>query len=474
MEYTALKAITPDERLTAQNWAKINVQLDNTTLTNVLNDVYAGGWAFGTEDAIQDLQPNVGFDWDRWQAGNEAAAALVDPPAGLQNMLLKANVAIKGISDTSMDRIGSALALSLSQGLGAKETANAINYVINDPSRALVIARTETARALIEANLAEYRDAKVETIEWLAADPCAICAQNAGVKVTIGEAFPSGSEAPPAHPNCVCDLAPVSKYDTDVISEGRITTDDNGYIAKPDLNDLLDKDITKNYAEADNKPYVRANGNNGLAYIYQQYNYHDKPLSDNKLFNQLKEDGATVIYRGTADNPNFKSAEINNNFKTGDIHWAGQGIYGNGTYATSLERTAKSYTSNGGTYFEMVIRPNAKIIKEEKLRELINKDYEKLKKQYEKDKAALLTRYRNGDLADSYSKYKEISDALDSYFNDASKALKYDSSSYAVSRGYDIVSKKQYVNDDEIYYIILNRSAVVVNDKLIPYRWTEG
>ena len=114
-----------------------------------------------------------------------------------------------------MDRIGSALALSLDQGLSADETADAIDYIIDDPARSMVIARTETSRALVDSNLTEYRDAGIESVQWLVADPCDICEQNADMIMPMGEEFPSGDVQPPAHPNCVCDLAPVSRFDYD-------------------------------------------------------------------------------------------------------------------------------------------------------------------------------------------------------------------------------------------------------------------
>jgi hypothetical protein len=49
----------------------------------------------------------------------------------------------------------------------------------------------------------------VELVEWLVADPCDICEENESVSpIGIGETFPSGDTEPPAHPNCVCDIAP--------------------------------------------------------------------------------------------------------------------------------------------------------------------------------------------------------------------------------------------------------------------------
>lgn len=197
------------DAVSARDWVRANVTFDPKAIGSALNQTHASGWAFGEQDAQQELTSSVGFDWDTWNPGNEAAAMLVDPPNGLKELMAQNGVTIKGLSDTNIDRIGTALAIGLDQGLTVTDTAKAVNYVVANPARALVIARTETARALVQSNLATYRDAQVESVEWLVADPCKICAQNGGVVVPLGEAFPSGDTEPPAHPNCVCDVAPV-------------------------------------------------------------------------------------------------------------------------------------------------------------------------------------------------------------------------------------------------------------------------
>ncbi len=265
------------------------MQLDNDTLASVLNDVYGSGWAFGADDALADLNPNVGLDWDAWQAGNEAAAALVDPPAGLQNMLLQSGIVLKGISDTSMDRIGSALALSLSQGLGAGETAKAINYVINDPARALTIARTETGRALVQSNLSEYKAAGVKQVEWIATDPCPICAQNAGVQVPIGSTFPSGAEAPPAHPNCICDVKPISEFDIDPISQGRVDNSPETATPVPKPERLVDFERKKLVKEMQELFNWRSHKSSDGVREYIGYGYEgmNKSLRDPKKWQQI-------------------------------------------------------------------------------------------------------------------------------------------------------------------------------------------
>jgi hypothetical protein len=222
LEHNLAKSITPEERSSAQSWAAINVQIDNSTLNEVFSKMYASGYAFGIEDARTELSSSYQMDWDSWKAGNPAAALLVDPPKGLETLLNQANVTIKGIDEKTLNDIGSSLALSLSDGLGARETAKALDRILDNPARSMVIARTETARALVQSNLSAYRDAGVTEIEWLVGDPeDEDCLMNDGEIVTIGDAFASGDTEPPVHPNCVCDVAPV------ISNEPVDTTDEN-------------------------------------------------------------------------------------------------------------------------------------------------------------------------------------------------------------------------------------------------------
>jgi hypothetical protein len=46
-------------------------------------------------------------------------------------------------------------------------------------------------------------------VEWLVAEGCDLCEENADASpIGIDEEFPSGDTEPPAHPNCMCALAP--------------------------------------------------------------------------------------------------------------------------------------------------------------------------------------------------------------------------------------------------------------------------
>ena len=206
------KTVTPEQVASARAWVQVNVSISSVSLENVLEQVYGSGWAYGTNDAAHELGLSIADPWANWHAGNEGAAALVDPPQGLKTLLESRSVTIQGMNEVTLDKLGSVLAESLSQGFGAEQTANMISGVLDNPARAMVTARTETARALVQANIDQYKAENVSLLEWLGGDACTeICEQNVGVIVAIGDTFPSGDDYPPAHPNCVCDVSPVTE-----------------------------------------------------------------------------------------------------------------------------------------------------------------------------------------------------------------------------------------------------------------------
>ena len=71
-----------------------------------------------------------------------------------------------------------------------------------------LINRTETDAATWFGQTKGYeaRGNNVHKV-WVVMDPCDECANNEAVgPIPVGEEFPSGDYAPPAHPNCMCDL----------------------------------------------------------------------------------------------------------------------------------------------------------------------------------------------------------------------------------------------------------------------------
>ena len=229
---TANKA---QDRARARAWAMNNVKLDLEAYKKVLRTHYAAMYILGQSEAAENMadraqkgpvatanakpktnaqgqpvfDPNFSINWDTWEPGNAAAAALLNPPGGLKKLLGETDIQARGIADYSHDLLGTALADGIARGDTPVQIANDIRDSLSSPERALTIAITEGQRAKIEANINSYVANGVEQIEWTTNDPCPECQDNDGKIVTLGEDFPSGDQQPPVHPNCQCDVIPV-------------------------------------------------------------------------------------------------------------------------------------------------------------------------------------------------------------------------------------------------------------------------
>jgi hypothetical protein len=205
----------------ARQWARTNVRLDSEPLMTAFRTLYLESYLLGEDIAMnsiakakinkaptkQQLQRAVGINWDNWKAGNRAASLLVSKPRGLSTLLDSRGVTIQGINRTTLDRIGTRLANALAQGLPPSEVD--LSDFFDDSERALAIAQTEMSRAVATASRQLYEESGVELVEWIVADPCDLCQENADVSpIRIDDTFPSGDTEPPAHPNCVCDISP--------------------------------------------------------------------------------------------------------------------------------------------------------------------------------------------------------------------------------------------------------------------------
>jgi hypothetical protein len=205
----------------ARQWARTNVRLDSEPLMTAFRTLYLESYLLGEDIAMnsiakakinkaptkQQLQRAVGINWDNWKPGNRAAALLVEKPRGLSTLLDSRGVTIQGINRTTLDRIGTRLATALAQGLPPSEVD--LSDFFDDSERALAIAQTEMSRAVATASRQLYEESGVELVEWIVADPCDLCQENADVSpIRIDDTFPSGDTEPPAHPNCVCDISP--------------------------------------------------------------------------------------------------------------------------------------------------------------------------------------------------------------------------------------------------------------------------
>lgn len=204
-------------------WARIHIRPDSKELFNALETVYVDSYTLGQDIAMSalakakinkaptkaELQRAMGINWDNWKPGNRAAANLIKPPRGLSNLLDRRGVTIQGVNRTTLDRIGTILGRALATGATPASVRDELDDFFDDSERALTIAQTEMSSAVSVASRELYEESGAELIEWLVADPCDTCQENADVSpIGIGDVFPSGDTEPPAHPNCVCDIAP--------------------------------------------------------------------------------------------------------------------------------------------------------------------------------------------------------------------------------------------------------------------------
>jgi hypothetical protein len=67
----------------------------------------------------------------------------------------------------------------------------------------------------LQSRLAAYQKLGVTHLRWLCQiGACDLCTQNDGHVVPLGQAFPNGNILPQCHPNCDCQVIPVSSHHT--------------------------------------------------------------------------------------------------------------------------------------------------------------------------------------------------------------------------------------------------------------------
>ena len=235
----------------ARDWAQIHAHPKKKPMQDALERIYATGYVLGETAATYMFAHLIGFkkapstkdmarasvvDWATWKPGNQAAAALLKPKGGLESLLATRKIQIADdVISTKLDRIGTALSKSLAAGENAKQAAERIDAIIDDPEHALVIAQTEMSRAVSVASRDLYESSGVEQVEWLVAEGCDDCQENADASpIDIGDTFPSGDSEPPAHPNCMCSLAPFI-----VVDGVDVSSDYEELAVKPDLTKFV-------------------------------------------------------------------------------------------------------------------------------------------------------------------------------------------------------------------------------------------
>lgn len=154
-------------------------------------------------------------DTETFNTGNEVAMAYIRN----RGLALATD-----IPETLKGHVAAAIEKELAAGTTTAGLRDAIKDAAPDLTewQAVRVARTETANAFCEGQRQAWAERGVEKKQWLVAGgPCPICSAIADKypnEIPIGEMFSVDGytgQAPAAHPNCRCDLAPGLEYEND-------------------------------------------------------------------------------------------------------------------------------------------------------------------------------------------------------------------------------------------------------------------
>lgn len=120
---------------------------------------------------------------------------------------------VTGMQQETKRRLAQVISDGIKNKRGIPGLSRDIRAMFEDMSRsrAETIARFETSDSLQQAFIDRGRDLGVTGKEWIEIAPeDQDCLGNAAAGVVkFEDPFPSGHQRPPAHPRCVCALAPV-------------------------------------------------------------------------------------------------------------------------------------------------------------------------------------------------------------------------------------------------------------------------
>lgn len=324
--------------------------------------------------------------------------------------------------------------------------------------RSETIARTEILRASSEGRNQAWQQGIAEGYispdaqkQWVAEpDACEICSPLDGETVGITDEFPGGD--PPLHPNCRCtlDMVDIDVSDFEDMSWDEIDAELDSLLSQQETEIEIAPEVSgeeiplKSFAEIESmseeiyQHYLDNEDKSGdqmLSKMYEVQGYNANPSIVTKSQMDALEEAGThhIVYRGV------DSKEFTDQYKYGQ-HFAGKGIYGNGSYTSTEFFRGEQYTSGvtplgqESDVMKIAIPKSANIV-----------DYEfASKKQYEEWKDKFL----GSSLAETQ------------VFADVGR--------WATANGYDaikVAGGTENIPVKEDYFIILNRGKVTVQDK---------
>ena len=178
---------------------KLGETLDATAAAKQAVDAYINFNSTDSVNALKSLYTVAMQEGSQREAANVGADAILGERS--QQLIQRAGYTIKGINDTTQNRIYTAIRDGVANGDAHMTIVSAVNDIINDPARALIIAETETNRGyqLAAQDVASANGAT--GFDWITdADPCPECEE-----LATANPHDISELTPPDHPSCKCN-----------------------------------------------------------------------------------------------------------------------------------------------------------------------------------------------------------------------------------------------------------------------------
>jgi SPP1 gp7 family putative phage head morphogenesis protein len=216
-----------DEALDGVDWAPIAGALQTQLVAVAGDGAKKTLLTLGVSDeGITDQTFDSAVEWAKARA-----AELVGKSWDEDGNLVDNPDADMAITDSMRDEIQDAVADAIENGTPAAKLADDIEELGSfSEDRAMMIARTEVIRANAQGQLSAFRGSGVVKLKaWSTSNEPEVCDDCQGNEdeggIDLDDDFPSGDDAPPGHPNCLCVLVAVfeakedEEEDTDEESE---------------------------------------------------------------------------------------------------------------------------------------------------------------------------------------------------------------------------------------------------------------
>ena len=381
---------------------------------------------------------------------------------------------LKGITDNMDDQISRVLSQAMAEGRHPREMARLLTRTISGPvgdlaltdtlgrfipaeRRARILARTEVIRAHHQATIQEYRNWGAEGVrvraEWSTAGDgrvCPECAMMEGREYSLKEI----EGMIPRHPQCRCIALP-----KDVTDEGR--AEEVPQISPDEIDPIHRESVPLSEIDAIiDDPEI--SGTDRTMKILKRKGYTDTPTTVSPQ--TLDSLDGTTLHRGISSTTEKNVEEIFTQFKQGEYR-LGQGFMVNGTYVSYGDEAKKwaqvfanAKRGDDALTFRMKLKPNLNIKSREVLRKELGQEFGEEANERISNQIAQATRVGNTEEVSRLSKELQKNSSRYEFF-------KKDLTSYAAYRDVDMVSDIGEKFGSAREGSILNRTAVIVEDK---------